>query len=210
MPASPLASFAPALARRVLRQMIGAARGGLKRITHEHVEALLRFVAEAQSGRRLALPGAMARKEFDWLVIGPEAVPAASPGYSYPVEVPGVVNVPELKTAIRFKIVDAGETPKSYNEARSVWRLDGSKVGAPLVLRNWRAGDRFQPLGTQRPLKLKELFRRRKIPAPQRPFWPVLERGGEILWVRGFPPANSAAVDAETRAVLVIDESPPS
>src|SRR5947209_2342092 len=92
IPLSPLEDFHPAMERRVLRQMIAAARGSLRGVTYDHVEALRRFVAEAQSGRRLVLPSLMARKEFDWLVIG--AQPQAEPdsGFSYPVEAPCAVS----------------------------------------------------------------------------------------------------------------------
>ncbi|HLW79397.1 MAG TPA: tRNA lysidine(34) synthetase TilS [Terriglobia bacterium] len=205
MPASPLAGLPPAIARRVLRQMIEAARGDLKRLTHEHVEALWRLVSEGQSGRRLALPGAVARLEFDWLVIGPEVVVPKSSGYSYPVEAPGVVRMPELGVQYRFKIVAAGVARKSYNTPGSV-EVDARKAGAGLVLRNWRPGDRFQPRGTQRPLKLKELFGRRRIPPADRPRWPVLENSSGIIWARGFPPAASVGVDGSTSEILEIVE----
>ena len=213
IPLSPLEDFHPAMERRVLRQMIAAARGSLRGVTYDHVEALRRFVAEAQSGRRLVLPSLVARKEFDWLVIGAQpqaesaqAEPAqAEPesGFSYPVEAPCAVSVPQLGLTFRFKIVTPGEAETSYNSCGLV-RLNTTRLSQGLVLRSWLPGDRFQPQGSRKPTKLKELFRRRKIPSGQRSLWPVLESGAEIVWVRGYPPA--AAVSPAKEAVVIEEE----
>ena len=204
IPLSPLGDFHPAMERRVLRQMIAAARGSLRGVTHHHVEALRRFVADAQSGRRLVLPGLVARKEFDWLVIG--AQPQAEPdsGFSYPVEAPCAVSVPQLGLTFRFKIVAPGEAETSYNKCGLV-RLSTTRLSQGLVLRSSRPGDRFQPQGSRKPTKLKELFRQHRIPSGQRSLWPVLESGAEIVWVRGYPPA--AAV-SPAKATVVIEEEP--
>jgi len=208
IPVRPLAEFPPAIARRVLRQMILAARGSLRGITHTHLEALRRLAGEAQSGRSLTLPGdLMARKEFAWLVIGPRSPAQRDSGFSYAVEVPGKVSVARLGLTFRFKIVGPEDYRRAYN-ASGVAGLDPLKLSGRLILRSWGAGDRFQPPGSRKPLKLKELFRLRKIPRGQRKFWPVLESGKEIIWVRGFPVANSVATTAGSREVIIITEEP--
>ena len=74
IPVRALSEFPPALARRVLRQMLQMVRGSLQGLTHAHIESLRRFATEAQSGKIQTLPGGMlARKEFSWLVVGPVA-----------------------------------------------------------------------------------------------------------------------------------------
>jgi tRNA(Ile)-lysidine synthase len=205
IPLSPLADFHPALARRVLRQMVAGAAGSLRGLTHDHVEALRRFAAEAQSGRRLVLPGLVARKEFDWLVVGPPPQARQPAGFSYAVQVPGAVSVPQLGVTFWFKIVHPAEHEVLYNAGDSVW-LDASRLSQGLVLRNWRAGDRFQPRGSNKPLKLKELFRRSKIPPGRRNTWPVLESGTEIIWVKGFPAATAALTPPRAQEVRIAEE----
>jgi tRNA(Ile)-lysidine synthase len=86
--------------------------------------------------------------------------------------------------------------------------LDPQKLKGNLVLRNWRAGDNFWPLGGQKVRKLKELFREGKVPEVQRRGWPVLLCGGQIVWVRGFPPSLHAAATAQSQQMLVIEEEP--
>ena len=211
IPVRPFAEFPPAIARRVLRQMIFAARGTLQSITHRHLEALRRLATEAQSGRCLALPGDLvARREFDWLVIAPQPGRLDDTGFCYVLEVPAEVSIPQLGATFRFKIVGPEELVRAYNKSGRAC-LDPLRLPGGLVLRNWRAGDRFQPLGCRKVLKLKELFRQRKIPLEQRKLWPVLESGKQIVWVRGFPVAVAFAATSEASQTIIIEEeSPPS
>ncbi|HAO77481.1 MAG TPA: hypothetical protein DCQ92_00630, partial [Verrucomicrobia subdivision 3 bacterium] len=46
--------------------------------------------------------------------------------------------------------------------------FDADKVGGEIVLRHWRAGDRFQPIGLKSAVKLQDLFVNAKIPAARR------------------------------------------
>ena len=132
----------------------------------------------------------------------------ADDDYCYPVEVPGEHHVPALGVRFQFKIFDAAAFRRTYNEIERRAGVDWSKISPPLRLRSWRAGDRFQPLGNRRALKLKELFYRRKVPAARRKLWPLVTAGERIIWVKDFPAEAAAAVTPATRKVLVIEEAP--
>jgi tRNA(Ile)-lysidine synthase len=200
-----LRGFAPAIQRRVLRQMLQSMGKGLGGVAYAHIEGLLRFATSAQSGRSLTLPGgAVARKEFDWLILGLQPISKGSDGYAYPVKIPGEITVRQLGVIFRFKIIETQRRAKEYNE---VGCLDPQKLPHRLFLRNWQAGDHFWPLGSRKLRKLKELFGQRKIPRNQRKLWPVLESGEQIVWVRGFPPAVPVAASADSRAILIIEEA---
>jgi tRNA(Ile)-lysidine synthase len=203
IPVHALRRFAPAIQRLVLRQMLESVGKGLRGMAYAHIEALLRFATSAQSGRSLALPGgAVARKEFDWLILGSQSI--CEDGYAYPVAVPGEITVPHLGVTFRFKIIEPQGLPKEYNGSSAI---DPQKLPHRLFLRNWRAGDQFWPLGSRKLRKLKELFRQRKISRRQRKLWPVLECGEQIVWVRGFPAAAPVVASAESRAILLIEEA---
>ena len=207
IPVRALRGFAPAIQRRVLRQMLESLRPGLRGVAYAHIESLLRFATSAQSGRSLILPcGAVARKEFDWLILGLQPISAGNDSYAYPVEVPGEIAVPVLSSTFGFKIVELRGVPEEYNKIVGS-AIDPQKLPHRLFLRNWRDGDQFWPLGSRKLRKLKELFRQGKIPQRQRKLWPVLECGEQIVWVRGFPPAASVVASPESRAVLVIEEA---
>ena len=206
IPLRPLLEFPPAVARRVLRQMILSARGTLRGVAYTHLEALLRFATQAQSGRSLVLPGGIeALKEFDWLILAPGPQAHVDGEFAYSVKAPGEVSVPLLGRTFRFEILEPEGRQKAYNRSEKAG-LDPRKLSGELLFRNWHAGDRFRPLGSRKLSKLKELFRQHKIPLAQRKLWPVLESGKEIVWVRGFPPASLVAATTRSKQVLIIVE----
>ena len=203
IPTRPLNEFPAAVGRRVLRQMILAARGHLKGITFQHIETLRLFAQKAQSGRKLALPGGWeARKDFDWFILGPDRSAPEETGYCYPVDIPGEVAVPQIGLSFRFEIIEPACLPKAYNDLERVG-LDPRKLSGPLVLRNWRAGDRFLISGSHRHRNLKSYFMRRKVPLGQRKLWPVLACGDAIIWAKGFTPANNPGASSDEKQVLI-------
>jgi tRNA(Ile)-lysidine synthase len=203
IPARSLSEFPVAIGRRVLRQMIQAVRGNLRGVTYRQIEALRRFAVEAQSGRRLMLPGAVeARREFDWLVLAPSLAPQRSLEYCHPVVIPGGVSVPQIGLTFQFKIIGPEDGPRAYNASGAVG-LDPLKLSGPLVLRNWRAGDKFWASGSREARNLKGFFARRKIPQAERRVWPVLAAGDEIVWARDFPPANHKIASPNAKWLLV-------
>jgi tRNA(Ile)-lysidine synthase len=204
---SVLRNMPPTLARRVLRQMVSEVANKAAGITHRHTEALYRFAMESQSGKRLQLPqGLAARTEFDWLIISPEATKGKPSEYAYEVAVPCTISVREMGRSLRFKIVGAEEADRGYNVLE--WpKLDPLKLPARLVLRNWRQGDRYCPLGFQKSVKVKELFRRSRLPLINRAGWPVLDSEKGIICVRGFPATAWAAQKKDSREVLLIHET---
>ena len=203
-----LLELPPALARRVLRQMGEIVRPGASGLTYAHIERLRQFAAEGQSGKLLTLPnGILARREFSWLVMT-QGTPKPQTGndFCYHLTVPGELLVPQIRRRFRLKIVARHPTDPAYNVGHI--GLDPLKLNGNLVLRNWRAGDNFWPLGSQKVCKLKELFREGKVPQVQRREWPVLLCGDRIVWVSGFPPSQHAAATAQSPQMLVIEEEP--
>lgn len=81
--------------------------------------------------------------------------------------------------------------------------LDAKVVGASVVFRHWRPGDRFQMLGRKQASKLQDLFVNRKVPASIRRRLVIGETsGGEIFWVEGLPPGEAFKTTPATRSVL--------
>jgi tRNA(Ile)-lysidine synthase len=78
----------------------------------------------------------------------------------------------------------------------------------PLVVRNWRSGDRFWPAHTKAPKKIKELLQERHVAQPERRLWPVVLSGDEIVWVRGFsvPAKLRAGVENEVVVIRELNE----
>jgi tRNA(Ile)-lysidine synthase len=65
--------------------------------------------------------------------------------------------------------------------------FDAEKVGQRILLRHWRPGDRFQPIGMSHAVKLQDLFVNEKIPQEIRHRLIVAEnQNGIIFWVEGL------------------------
>lgn len=63
--------------------------------------------------------------------------------------------------------------------------FDADKVGSSIVLRHWRPGDRFLPIGMSSPVKLQDLFTNQRIPRERRHQLALAETAaGEIFWVQ--------------------------
>ncbi len=65
--------------------------------------------------------------------------------------------------------------------------FDADRVGLGIVLRHWRKGDRFQPIGMPTAVKLQDLFVNQKVPRALRHNLLVAETAkGGIFWVEGM------------------------
>jgi len=161
-------------------------------VAFHHIEDLRRFAMQDRvSGKELALPlGWKAVCEPELLIfIAPDAVvpdarhaKQALEDYQYDLAIPGRVVVLEAGSVIEAVLI-----PRERTEYNPDHLLDPQSLQAPLILRNWRPGDRFWPVHTKSPKKIKELLQERRVAQSARSLWPVLVKGDEIIWVRGFP-----------------------
>src|SRR5208337_834665 len=109
--------------------------------------------------------------------------------YEYTLPTPGEVHIPETGLTLRAKVVREEECAHESSETDSL--LSADLIGPELIVRNWQPGDRFWPVHRGSEEKLKRLFAEKHIPAERRPSWPVVLKGVQIVWVRGFPVARA-------------------
>jgi tRNA(Ile)-lysidine synthase len=63
---------------------------------------------------------------------------------------------------------------------------------APVVVRRWRAGDRLAPSGGHGPRRVKRYLTEAGVAGSDRAGWPVVEQGGEIVWIPGVRRSDAA------------------
>ncbi|MGO9907399.1 MAG: tRNA lysidine(34) synthetase TilS [Solirubrobacteraceae bacterium] len=80
--------------------------------------------------------------------------------------------------------------------------LDRAALGSGLVVRSWRPGDRMTPLGLGGTKLLGDLFTASKVPRLERAGVPVVESGGEIVWVAGVATSERFKVTTTTRQAV--------
>jgi tRNA(Ile)-lysidine synthetase-like protein len=84
--------------------------------------------------------------------------------------------------------------------------LDPGKVSGQMRIRNWRAGDQFWPANTRKPKKVKELLSDRHAVGIEKKLWPVLDAGGELVWMRGFAvPAGFGPASRTSRVIWICE-----
>lgn len=86
--------------------------------------------------------------------------------------------------------------------------LDRAALGADLLVRPWRAGDRMSPLGLGGSKSLQDLFTARRVPRLTRDRVPVAEAGGEIVWVAGVATSERFKVTTSTQEAVRLSSRP--
>ncbi len=215
-----------ALAKRLVRRIVsavkcpapsGAGPGG--QLNAAHVDQVLRLARGSTSGQSLALPGGLhVAREFDRLIFGAKQVremqnrlssgKTGSLEYAYALNLDAqsgaAVQVAELGSLVRLKVIDWPLPGGQTNYRNAV--VDRDRLRAPLVLRNWRPGDAFRPLGRGSARKLKRLLLEKRVGLRARAGWPVLTSGGKLVWARGLPVAAEFAPQEGTRTGVEISE----
>jgi len=203
-----------ALSKRMVRRIVESLKPREGQLEAGHVEAVLQLARSGQSGSLLPLPGGVeVRRERDALVFqavensGVRTDRSDPREYEYKIDLAGgetQVNVTELGCVFRLKVIDwplkRGET------SRDGAVLDRDRLLFPMVLRNWRPGDRLRPQGHRNTHKLKRLLNEKRVSRWERDGWPVLTSGGVLAWARGFPVAAEFAANERTRAGIVVAE----
>jgi len=85
---------------------------------------------------------------------------------------------------LKFDYFNAGEIEISSDPAEAF--IDPDKLTYPLILRKWREGDTFRPLGMKGTKKLSDFFIDNKIEISQKEKTWLLCCGDEIVWVVGL------------------------
>jgi tRNA(Ile)-lysidine synthase len=209
---SPALGSSQALARRLVRRLVQEIPHAGAGPSAEHVERVLELARAGHSGQRIELPSGIvvertADSHLRFALHSAETNGRAN-SYQYSVDWPlrpgSMVEVAEVGSRFRLKLIDW--PPASSDTRQGPAPLDAGLLAPPLVLRNWRPGDAYRPVGYRRVHKLKELFSRARVPAAHRLAWPVLESAGRVVWTRSLPPAVECAAGVATRRGLVIAE----
>ncbi len=210
------AEFAQAAAREWLRRKTRAAFGRLPVAVQRQCACLeltrLDLAADFELVERLRLqPGVKHSWHGGWLVrdavSGCVSQQSATPTQDdsgtrslSPLPARGSVSLDGVEVKWRTRPRAPGT---AILRAKNHERFDADKVGARVLLRHWRPGDRFQPSGIARPTKLQDLFTNAKIPTRERHRLLLAEAvDGRIFWVEGLRISEPFKLGAMTRTEL--------
>ena len=129
-------------------------------------------------------------------------VPGLAEPFELQLAIPGAVDAPHG----RWTLSASGPVSRHEAEAEAGQVLvDATSVGARLIVRPRRPGDRLHPLGAPGSKKVQDVFVDRKIPRDARDREPIVtDEMGRIVWVAGQVLAAPFRVTPLTTTVVVL------
>ena len=191
-----------ALQRRILRYGIAEIFGQVDDFYFEHYHAILSLINGNKSNAVLALPNSIQfRRTYEQLIF--ENTPIETEDFAYPLNVPGKTFISALNTEITAYLYDIPRNDfPSLPDGTFEAMFDYSEIQLPLIVRNRRQGDRFQPHGMQGTKKIKDYLMDAKVARCERNRIPMLVCGDEILWVIGFTTNERFKIQPQTQRYL--------
>lgn len=190
-----------ALQRRILRLWIERMRGHVRGLEFVHIEDGLRLISEGPRQGRVSIPGGWELvREYDSLKLEKRLRTRRRVCYDYLLEIGTMLSIAEAGLEIHSEPLPAPPEGLPDNLMEAVF--DTADLGGALSLRNFRRGDRFQPMGMTGHKKVKDLFIEKRVPLSIRSRWPLLVSGEDILWIPGYGRSAAGRVSKATTAVL--------
>ncbi len=117
----------------------------------------------------------------------------------------GMIEIEGLQTSNPDKSGQALKPPTS----NSIALLDSKEISFPFILRKWKAGDYFYPLGMKKKKKLSRFFIDQKFSKTEKEKTWVIEMNKKIIWIVGQRIDERFKVTEKTKSVLKLIHRPP-
>jgi tRNA(Ile)-lysidine synthase len=153
---------------------------------------------KAETGKYIESSSHRIFKNRKWLIIAPNQTAEASN-----------ILIEKSDNKITF---EQGELQIVYssqlltmNHELSTAQLDAAEIKFPLLLRKWKQGDYFYPLGMPKKKKLSRFFIDQKLSLTQKENVWVIESDKKILWVVGMRIDDRFRITDKTKRILQIE-----
>ena len=208
-----LESQATSVKRRIIRKAILTVKKDLRRITLAHVNAALQLLETGPLKGWLNLPDGVRifRKNEELVICDDTFIPCdetdifgrESPTqYQYEIAAPGTLFIREANATISLLEIGTADLTELKRASKHSAYFDMDHLQFPLVVRNFRPGDRFSPLGLEGTQKVKTYFINNKVPRSERQRCPIILSKGKIIWVAGHRIDNRVKIRARTHKIL--------
>jgi len=112
----------------------------------------------------------------------------------------------ELNYPVKMKISILEKKYKfEIPESAKVGCIDLGKIQFPLIIRHWKKGDSFRPLGMKGEKKLSDYFIDQKMSLPEKESTWILANGEEIVWVIGWRLDDRYKITSKTKNIFKME-----
>jgi tRNA(Ile)-lysidine synthase len=203
------------LLRRAVRELVGSADG----LNYTAIESALELIEHGRPGERVPLMRLIAIElEANAVRVRLVAAPG-EPSRSHPprvptvqLPVPGCADLGQLGKLEVHLIQEPPEVAETLRQLRTLppntAALDADRLGATLLVRARRPGDRMQPLGMHGSKKVQDILVDAAVPRQRRDAVPIVEASGTIAWLAGLRVDRRFGVDEHTRRISLLQFSP--
>ena len=168
------------------------------------VDSIYDTLTHPPSSFSLDLPcGLFLEKRYDKVTLGRGKRPPTPP-FEVDLVVPGRTCIQEIGKEVVSEEISGSNHEGIFETTPDMTLLDYDLLRFPLKVRNFRPGDRFQPLGVRGTQKLKEFFIDHKIPRFERPNIPLLVSGEGIVCVVGYRIDERFKITERTQRILKV------
>jgi tRNA(Ile)-lysidine synthase len=152
---------------------------------------------ESESGKFIANDEYQVIKHGRWLVIAPRSKESSLITIEKGEDVVHFSN-----GSLLFKFADKEHF--SMKTSEDMAQLDARHIEFPLVLRRWKQGDYFYPLGMRKKKKLARFLIDKKISKNQKEKVWVLQSDKKIIWVVGYRIDDRFKITESTSSIITI------
>ncbi|GAB2819693.1 tRNA lysidine(34) synthetase [Ferruginibacter profundus] len=150
---------------------------------------------QSESGKYVRSSSHRIIRNRKWLIISPNKTDDAQN-----------ILIEENDTSINFEggVVEIEKYLQlsTISHQPSTAQLDAAEIKFPLLLRKWKQGDYFYPLGMQKKKKLSRFFIDQKLSLTQKESVWVIESNKKIVWVIGLRIDNRFKITDGTKQIL--------
>jgi len=191
------------LRNRVIRKILMELGKGLRRIGQMHVQSIHELVLGSKPQGMLNLPnGILVQRRYNELVFT-RGMKKTVRAFRYLLDGPGTFDLEKIGRSISLIEMEGCPIPDP-EAANQTACLDAEKIRYPLIIRNFRPGDRFVPLGMRGHRKIKDFFIDLKVSSETRALIPILMSRDIPVWICGYRIDDRFKVTPDTKKTLKI------